>query len=154
MDILELLQAVTLDDVRCIQREATLKLDPSPETGLATAAELAVDGDLALDLHPVSWGQRIEIWFRATLDSDHTRLVAAVAAIYSRESDEEIPGEVRTEFLEKVAVMAVYPYLRADLQHSAADLRLGNLTLAMLRQGEFQLNSAPPESSEPGPDPD
>ena len=39
--------------------------------------------------------------------------------------------------------MTAYPYLRAELQHQVADLRLGTLTLEILRQGEFELVKRP-----------
>jgi len=136
MDIFELLQAATLKDVRTIERSAVLKLG---EKGLAALGEIEPAGDMALDLNLVSWGSRIEVWFRVDLQSPQLQVRAAVAVVYERGSDEEIPEDVRVEFLEKVAIMAAYPYLRAEVQELAAGLRAGNVTLGVLRQGEFRV---------------
>lgn len=152
MDILELVASVRLTDVRTISRESTLRVDHNPDAGLGTFGEITSAGDLEMNLNPVSWGRRIETWFRMTVESDQFRIAVAEATIYERDSDDPIPDDVRVEFLERVAVMAAYPYLRAAVQACAADLRVGNLTLDVLRQGQFQVH--PPEPTEtPEPPP-
>lgn len=138
MDIFELLGSTRLIDVRSIHREASLELDPSEGNGLSELGELE-PAEIAIEVNPVTWGTRIETWFRIVLESKDFHIIAAVAVLYDRESDEEIPESVRVEFVEKVAVMAAYPYLRADVQSLAADLRVGNLTLPVLQQGEFKI---------------
>lgn len=144
MDIHDLLQSVTLKDVRTILREGALKLDPASGQGLAALGDMLPSGDVAIDLNPVSWDSHIETWFRLTLETEQVKLGAAVAVLYDRDSDEAIPESVKIEFLEKVAVMAAFPYLRAEIQDLASGLRLGNVTLGMLRQGEFTVQ--PPET--------
>ncbi|MEZ5087426.1 MAG: hypothetical protein R2722_14655 [Tessaracoccus sp.] len=138
MDVVELLSSVHLTDVRTIQTMGELKLDPSGK-GLAELDESKRDGELSIAINPVAWGRHIEVWFRAQFETSNALLVAAVAVTYERESEAEIPDETQTEFIEKVAVMAAYPYLRSMLQGLAAEMRFGTLTLDVLRQGEFQM---------------
>ena len=126
MDIHELLEQVELKEVRLIERSAQLLLDPSPGHGLQSLSDATPEGDLALDINPISWSDIIEIWFRMQLTNEHMTVRCAVAVVYQR-----------------VAVMTAYPYLRAELQHQVADLRLGTLTLEILRQGEFELVKRP-----------
>ena len=143
MDVIELLDSVHLVDVRTIEETARLKLDASPEQGLAALDEADQDADLSIQLNPVSWGERIEIWFRFRYETPAAKLVAAVATLYQRTGNDEIPEQTRIEFIEKVAVMAAYPYLRNALQELAAKLRLGNITLDIMRQGSFRIGQKP-----------
>lgn len=146
MDIVELLDAVRLADVRTIQQVAELKLDPTTGQGLSALSEPDGKGELTIDINPVNWGTRIEIWFRARFDTESVTMVTAVATVYERESEDAIPEATQTDFIEKVAVMAAYPYLRSTLQGLAASMRVGNFTLDILRQGEFAM--APSEAAE------
>lgn len=143
MDIHELLEQVELKEVRLIERYAQLLLDPSPGHGLQSLSDATPEGDLALDINPISWSDIIEIWFRMQLTNEHMTVRCAVAVVYQREPKDEIDSDVQKDFIERVAVMTAYPYLRAELQHQVADLRLGTLTLGVLRQGEFELVKRP-----------
>ncbi len=146
----ELLEQIELTEIRLIERNARLKVSPEPSQGLRCLAEADPEGQMSIAVLPVSWDARLETWFRLTLSNEQAEIVTAVAVVYQRETDAEIPPELRTEFIERVAVMAAYPYLRTDLQHQAIDLHLGNVTLPILRQGEFQL----PEDFSASPHPE
>ncbi len=137
MDIRHLLESVTLADVRTIQRDGSLKLDP--EAGLAGLPVDVEDGSVSIELNPAAWDERIEVWFRVVLSRQDVQIACAVAVVYTRPSNETIPDDVRVEFLEKVAVMTAFPYLRAEVQAAAAALRVGDITLDVLRQGQFQV---------------
>lgn len=137
MEIQDLLDSVGLEDVRCVESVAQLRLDP--DTGLRDWEGPEFAGEATLDVNPVSWDERIETWFRLTMENPEARLTAAFAVVYARESDEEIPDSVRREFLEKVAAMACFPYLREAIQRLASELRLGNVLLPIMRQGEVQI---------------
>lgn len=139
MNIGDLLVDVRLCDVRTIHEAAELKLDPAPGNGLASLDESDAHGQLTIDINPVQWGEQIEIWFRMRFETATSTIVAAVATLYEREADNEIPDETRTDFIEKVAIMAAYPYLRSALQKLAATMRMGTFTLDILRQGEFKM---------------
>lgn len=144
MDIHELLEQIELTETRLIERSARLKVSPEPGEGLRSLAEADPEGQMSIAVLPISWDARLETWFRLTLSNEQAEIVTAVAVVYQRETDAEIPPELRKEFIERIAVMAAYPYLRTELQHQATDLRVGDVTLPILRQGEFQL----PEESD------
>ena len=153
MDIRELLESVSLTDVRLIESWASLKLDPSSGKGLSALGDLHPQGEIEINLNPVSWGRVIETWFRAVVTGEQFTLTAVVAVLYQRREDPPIPDLVRVEFLEKISVMAAFPYLRAQLQSLAADLRVGNLTLDILRQGQFQVAGDGQNGQDLGADP-
>lgn len=144
MDIRDLLESVTLADVRTIQRDGSLNLDP--ETGLAGLPSDVEDGSVSIELNPVAWDERIEAWFRVVLSRQDVQIACAVAVVYTRPTDEKIPDDVRVEFLEKVAVMTAFPYLRAEIQAAAATLRVGDIILDVLKQGQFQVATTEGES--------
>ncbi len=142
MDVVELLTTVRLKDVRTLDEVAQLKADGSPGQGLGTLDESHSESELVMEINPIVWGTRIEIWVRAWFETQAVKLVASVATVYERETDEYVPEPTRTEFIEKVAVMAAYPYLRSALQGLAATMRLGEFTLDILRQGEFHMGTS------------
>lgn len=136
MDIFDLVGSVELADVSCIQfsgKRRTKSGSALPEAGAEGEPEVS------LDVNPVLWGSRLETWFRMTVDTPDARLRAAFATIYERESDEEIPLTVQREFIERVAIMAVVPYLREAVHHAATRLQVPAPILPILRQGQFSL---------------
>lgn len=139
MDILELVGSVELKDVACLQLMADRRADQV--TGLPAAAEEEGDSDLHFEVHPVLWGPLIEIWFRARVETSNATFVAAYAAQYERPDDDEIPDDVRRDFVERVAVMAVLPYVREAIHSLGARLRVTAPLMPILRQGEFRLNT-------------
>lgn len=147
MDIVQLLQEVELRDVRLIGRDSRLKLDPRKGVS-SLVVDSDEDAEMSIDINAVSWGERIEVWFRIRVEDPRALVSADVAVLYDRGSEEEVPESVRVEFIEKVAVMSAYPYLRQEAQTLAADLRLGHVTLPIMRQGEFRIRSP---QSEPEP---
>lgn len=144
MDIQDLVASISLEDVVCIERAGHLKFES--EAGLAGWQEAEPDASPNLEVNSVSWDQRIETWFRLNVEHPSATVRAAYAVIYTRESNDEIPAEVRKEFLERVAAMSVFPYLRQAIQQLAAELRLGNFVIPIVRQGDVEIhtNDAPP----------
>lgn len=138
MDIQELVDSVVLDDIRCIERTGKLELDD--EVGLAAWQEPSSPETLDLQVNPVSWGSRIEVWFRLAIVRPEVDIRAAYAVVYTRDDDLAIPREVQKDFLERVAAMACLPYLREAIQHIGAELQLGKLILPIVRQGELQID--------------
>lgn len=138
MDIQELVASVTLEDIWCIERVGKLDLDP--DVGLANWTPEDPSGALELGVNPVSWGDRIEAWFRLKVEHPSAQLLATFAVIYRREDESPIPTDVRKDFLERVAVMACLPYLREAIQHIAIELRLGNVVLPIVKLGEIEID--------------
>lgn len=63
-------------------------------------------------------------------------MVVAFAILYRRDSDVIVPRSVRDEFVNRVAFMATFPYLREAVQRLLADLRFGTVVLPILRPGD------------------
>lgn len=143
MDVVELVRAVELVDVRCIEFVADLKIEAAiglPET--LPEGTPGADSEVELDVNPIQWGRRIEVWFRITLENKAALLRSAYAVIYKRDSEDEIPEGVRREFIERVAIMAAVPYLRESIQQAALRIQVPAPLIPILRQGQFQLRGA------------
>lgn len=145
MDIRALVQSVSLTDVRTIEVQGSLKLEARGGK-LDELGEIAPDAAMDLGVNPVSWGSELETWFRIVIESEQFKIVAAVAVIYAREAEDVIPDDVQTEFIERVSVMTAFPYLRALVQQMASELRLGDMTLGVLRPGGFRIQTGEAEA--------
>ena len=137
MDIHDLLNSVSLRDVRCLTVLADRVTDPAIGIREPTGGE----GTVSIDVHPVAWGTTIETWFRLTVDLPDAKLAAAYATLFTRDSDEAIPEPVQVEFVERVAIMAVFPYLRESVHTSAVRLQVPPPVLDIMRQGTFRVNT-------------
>lgn len=146
MDINDLVGSVTLEDIRCIERVGKLNLDGS--TGLGGWEPGEWSTTLGLHVNPISWGRRIEAWFRMSVDHPSAELQAAYAVIYSRDDDSDIGQHVRKDFLERVAAMACLPYLREAIHHTATELRLGQILVPMIRLGDITIDLDDRESGD------
>ena len=93
------------------------------------------------------WENLIEIWVRGQVENDRYTASIAVAVIYQRQESDEIPKDVRIEFIEKIVVMAAYPYLRSGLQNLATTLGVGEAPLPILPQGAFHMSGTDDEDT-------
>lgn len=134
MDIQELVRTVTLEDVRCVLSVAELGAGPSVASWVPPDDEVEVEP--AVGARSVSWDRTIEVWFRLEYTSGEVRVVVAFAILYRRDSDVIVPRSVRDEFVNRVAFMATFPYLREAVQRLLADLRFGTVVLPILRPGD------------------
>ena len=66
MDIQELVASVTLEDIRCIERVGTLTLDQ--KVGFEGWEPGEPTGEIALEVNPITWGDRLEAWFRMRVE--------------------------------------------------------------------------------------
>lgn len=149
MDILELLQTVELKDVHCVQLTAERRGDP--EQGLSEIVPEDGEPAASMQVMPIRWDSLIEVWFRAVLETGNAKIIAAYAVQYTRKSPDPIPEPVRVEFVERVAIMAVVPYLREAIHGLGAKLRVPAPLLPILRQGEFQLSGQDTEAQAGAP---
>lgn len=76
--------------------------------------------------------------FRTTFTDRNAEYVADCEIVYILSENVDVTEGVSMEFAERVAFMAVYPYLRASISSSAARLGLPIPLLGIVRQGEFQ----------------
>ncbi|GAB2475086.1 hypothetical protein GCM10027030_06740 [Luteococcus sediminum] len=150
MDIFELVQSVTLTEVRIVETYGAAKFPG----GRVTEVEAPSEGSLDIEVHPVTWHSRIETWFRMTLTSATSEMRVGVAVIYDRDSSSEISTDLGAEFIEKVSVMTAFPYLRAQAQRIAADIQVGTIAIPVLRQGDFHVDRGElAQNREAGPPP-
>jgi hypothetical protein len=70
---------------------------------------------------------------------ERAEFVTDAEIIYTAEEDINVTDAVQREFAERVAFMAVYPFIRASIHGSATRLNVPAPVLGMVRQGEFSL---------------
>lgn len=93
-------------------------------------------------------GSENQIWFRMTIDAGDGQLVDTVSVTYTRPTDEEIPDPVQNEFVERVAIMTAFPYLREGIQALGSRLEFDPIpVLPILKQGQFRAQRSPETSS-------
>jgi len=141
VDINELVASVELESVRFVEASGLLasQLDvPLPE------------GDVTFELKTPSWDRRIEVWVRTTVRIlDDALIRVAVSVTYVREDETPVPDDVKAAFLERVAVMAAFPYLREGVQSLATRVGVAVPTLGLLKQAHVTLIPAEALPTEP-----
>ena len=86
-------------------------------------------------------GGGCEIRARFVLVTGEAELVADISALYTFEEELFLPMEVAAEFVERVGIMAVYPFIREQVFASATRLGVAAPVLGMLRAGQFTVNA-------------
>lgn len=94
----------------------------------------------------------IEARLRFEKRTDDAVFLADVSALYSMSQTMEIPEPVLHEFLERVGVMAVFPFIRESVITTAARLGVAIPVLGLLRSGGFKIGVNEPD--EPVNEPD
>lgn len=91
-------------------------------------------------------GGRFAVRLRGTMTADDVvDLVADVAAIYDADVDEVAPA-IMSEFVQDVAVMMLFPYVRQHFQDVSS--RLGHpVTLQVLKMGDLRVDVISPDVS-------
>ena len=112
-------------------------------------AEPAVEGDdvavqepMAIEIREQHDEGRIVGRFRATMTASGCDLVADVGAEYAFSEPLSLSRPAIEGFLEKVAVMAAWPFIRETIATTAARLQIPVPLLGLLKQGDFHVNPA------------
>lgn len=107
---------------------------PSPETTEITSSmESMIGGEE---------GVALVFRVRQRVKTDEAEITADFEAEYRlSESGGRISEEAQVEFAEKVAFMALVPYLRESVHTTAMRLGVRPPLLGMVRQGEFRLRA-------------
>ena len=71
---------------------------------------------------------------------------ADVGVRYDYAEPLSVPQEIMSEFVERVGVMAVFPFLRESIFTTATRLGAGTPVIGLLRAGDFHLS--PPDSDQ------
>ncbi|WP_313540251.1 hypothetical protein [Leifsonia aquatica] len=85
-------------------------------------------------------GNRLHFRFRIVLADENAEYVADLEGVYSVEDSDELSlgSDLIQEFAGRVALMAIYPFMRVSVFGSAGRLGLPRPILSMIRQGDFQ----------------
>lgn len=81
----------------------------------------------------------LEVRARAMVSGAGGEYIADASAIFSLEEPIDASDEVIQEFVERVGVMSVYPYLREAVTSTAAKLGLDRPILKLLRPGDVHV---------------
>jgi hypothetical protein len=107
-----------------------------------TREEQGVSGADDLQVLVRGGDDSLETRVRMQVLTEEAELLADVGATYSFSEPLELPQEVVAEFVERVGVMAAFPYLREAIHTTATRLGVNVPVLGLLRSGSFSLNLA------------
>ncbi|MBH5144314.1 hypothetical protein [Rhodococcus erythropolis] len=88
----------------------------------------------------------IEVRCRATVSGAGGEYLTDASAVFTLQEPIDAADEVITEFVERVGVMSVYPYLRESITQAGAKLGLDRPVLKLLRPGEVHVTVANQDS--------
>lgn len=77
--------------------------------------------------------------FSLTFSASTAEYFVDLAVRYTFAADIEVPEEVAREFVEKVGIMAAFPYLRENVHGIASRMSHPAPVLGLIKQGQFTL---------------
>lgn len=86
----------------------------------------------------------IETRFKMTFEGPGYVIVSDIALFYKDLEEFELDANLVPEFLNEVAVMAAYPYLREGVTTSASRLDVERPVLGIVRRGQVQFGQEDP----------
>src|SRR5665648_845067 len=136
-DIHELLALAELVGVRHYEVAGRRSLEAEDRPESIEAAEQ--DAVLSVRRHE----DELEIRFRMVVVTPDADLVADVSVVYALLSHFDVSRPLTEEFVERVAVMAAFPFLRGSIFTTATRLGATAPVLGLLRAGQFRVGPAP-----------
>lgn len=88
---------------------------------------------------------RLEVRCQATVDTDDAQFMVDAASRFLLSEPVSITEDARQEFVQKVGMLAVWPYIRETISANAAKLRLAPMQVRLLRAEDVHITSTPPE---------
>lgn len=143
-DVHELVQLLELTDCRCYEISGRRREETQGESREGLGQSLANE-TVALEVKIGSDDTHLEVRLRGSLDRLDVEITADVSCIFTAGEPFKTSTAVRTEFAEKVGVMAVYPYLREAVSDVALRLGAPVPLLSLLRPGQVKLGAQAPE---------
>jgi hypothetical protein len=116
---------------------AVHRLQPLAEEHLVDLVDGAIVGDLELIVPRITM----------TVHTPKARLAADIGVAYTFSEPLAVPQEIVAEFVEKVAVMAVFPFLRESVFTTATRLGVAPPVIGLLRAGDFHVEA--PAATDP-----
>lgn len=127
-DVVELVDLADLVDVAVLRVSGERhEGEDQPEPG--QTMQILQHGDV----------DHIEVRCVMEVVTDEGRFMADVASRYDYIEPLGVEGDVLTEFVARVGVMAAYPFVREAIHQTAARLRLPAPVLGLLRPGQVEL---------------
>jgi len=128
----ELVGLVELEDVIFYNVTSARRDEPGPEQP-SQVMQVFVQHD----------GPRLEVRVQVQVDTEDGRYLVDVSARFTTWETMVASDEVKQEFVERVGVMTVYPYIRETITTNAAKMRLVQPLMQLLRAGEAKLTPHP-----------
>ncbi|MDR6862165.1 hypothetical protein [Phycicoccus sp. 3266] len=138
-DARELLGHVTLRDILFYRVDAErLEDDAAPE------GDERDEADTSFAIQERHGPEVMEVRCRLDWAARGGRYTIDAAAQYDFDEPLDLSAEVVREFVERVGVMAVYPFIREALHQAASRLRLDAPILGLLQAGSVRVTDDPP----------
>jgi hypothetical protein len=153
VDVVDLLQLVELTEVHFYEISGRRRVqdtsdgDSSDEVD-AEAVIPAAPGHPSISVMMRSSPTFIEVRTRLALLHEGVEFAVDAAALYRTQVPVAYTEDLRTEFAERVGVMALWPFLREALHTHAAKLRTTLPLLGLLRAGQVDLEQLSVEELE------
>ncbi|MBI9113625.1 hypothetical protein [Sanguibacter suaedae] len=103
--------------------------------------DAAVEPEQSLDVQARGSENWFETRVKLSVDTSEAQLLADVGAVFTFSEPLKVPQVAAGEFVEKVGVMAVYPFLREHIFTTAGRLGVAPPVLGLLRAGTFTIAS-------------
>lgn len=81
----------------------------------------------------------MEVRARMAVRTAEAELIADSSVVYTSQQKLDISGSVKAEFVQKVGLMAVYPFLREAIFTGAARIQVAAPVVGLLRAGHFSV---------------
>ena len=101
------------------------------------------DEEAPLQVLARSSDEQVEVRVRTTAQSSSARFSVDVGAIFDLAMPVEVDADAMKEFVQRVGVMAAYPFVREGLFSVAARMRVEAPLLQLLQANTMNLVSAP-----------
>jgi hypothetical protein len=126
IDAADVLAASELTDIRIYETSARRVPD---------GTEVEHDEDFGVQAHGND--EYFEVRARLSMTSSDATFVVDVGAIYTFEEPLRLSKTVAQEFISRVGIMAVYPFVREQIFSSARRIGVPSPVLGLLRAGQF-----------------
>jgi hypothetical protein len=81
----------------------------------------------------------IEVRARMSVRTEEAELLADYSVVYTVGEELDISKALKAEFVERVGIMAVYPFLREAIFAGAARIQVPAPVVGLLRAGQFSM---------------
>jgi len=134
----ELMDLANLSDMTVYELSGQ-RLEPADDDPPVEVPSGNEPGDAPMQVFVRHDPERIQVRVRIEAQSPEALFVADIAAEFHLSAPVSAPEEVLREFVERVGVMAAYPYLRESLHSTAARMRLTPPLLQLLKANRVRM---------------